>query len=356
MLRSGYLRGLDLLKLAFACASLAYTKCSVPTSVTADELVQSLRAHIDACVAEAGSTVAVNPGHRHPFHWPPHPVSPSYHVLSSDWKRKATFEAYGETFDVTVATTAYGVFGRCDALWHEAKGDSLESMLENLKNAAEPLFKRQMCIARCLHQTGRFTGHIPDLSLADLLKLLYCPDRDVANDARIEIDSHASLGVFAPALIEVLKDTRHPYRRSAQWCVLDLFEDLTSFCHTPQEVSGAVRAIRDLIWNSEDDYARTTFKAGVAVGGHMPGKIGGAVLLECLQAPSRIGRRAAIHGLFHVVEWDPGQRTRVVEALRAVAENDPEDKLRDYAAHMAEDIERSRIDHMTEPLFEDESQ
>ena len=327
----------------------------MPTTVTADQLLQSLRAYIDACVAEAGSTRAVNPGHRHPFHWPPHPVSPSYHVLSSDWKGRATFEAHDETFAVTVATTAYGVFGRCEALWHEAKGDTLESMLENLKNAAEPLFKRQMCIAKCLGRKGRFTGHIPDLPLEDLLKLLYCADRDVANDARIEIDSHASVGIFAPALIEVLRDTRHPYRRSAQWCVLDLFEDLTSFCHSANEVSGAVRAFRDLIWSSEDDCARTTFKAGVVVGGHMPAEIGGPVLLECLSAPSRIGRRAAIHGLFHVVEWDPGQRGRVVEALREAALHDEEEKLREYAGHMADDIEKARNDHVTEPLYGDET-
>lgn len=318
--------------------------------ITSEELVSSLHAFIDAAVARAGSTSAVNPGHRRPFHWPPPPVSPGYHVLSTDWTGKSSFEAYGETFDVTVATTPYGVFGRCNALWHEAKGATLAEMLGNLRNVADPLLKRQLCINETLGREGRFIGQLRDLPLDDLLKLLYCPDRDVANDARIEIDTHASLGVFAPALIEVLKDTKHPFRRSAQWCVLDLFEDLPSFCHTTESRAAATQAMRDLIWSAEDDFCRTTFKAGVVLGGHLPGEIGGPVLIECLDAPSRIGRRAAIHGLFHVVEWDPAQRDTVVAALRKVAKTDAEPQLREFAGHMASDIEAG-ADHITEPLF-----
>lgn len=318
---------------------------------TADHLVASLRAFIDAAVERAGGTAAIKPEHRQPFHWPPHPTSPAFHVLSSDWTGKASFDAYGETFNVTVATTPHGVFGRCDALWHEARGTTLDEMLENLRSAAEPLFKRQLCIAACLGMDGRFTGHIPELAYEDLLKLLYCSDRDVANDARIEIDSHASSGVFAPALIEVLRDRRHPWRRSAQWCVLDLFEDLPSFCHTESDLKDALNVMKGLLWDAEDDFARTTFKAGVVLGGHLPGTVGGPVLLECLAAPSRIGRRAAIHGLFHVVEWDPTQRTVVVEALRSAAAKDAEPQLRDFAKQMASDIESGSSDHVTEPLF-----
>ncbi len=320
-------------------------------AVTAEKLLESLRAYIDASVIRYGSTAAIKPGHRTPFHWPPSPVSYSFHVLASDWTGKAEFTAYGETFSVSVATTIHGVFGRCDKLWHEARGDTVERMLQNLRDAAEPLFQRQLVIAETLHQEGRFTGQIRDLPLEDLLKLLYCRDRDVANDARIEIETHASLGVFCAALIEVLNDRRHPYRRSAQWCVLDLFEDLISFCHEPEHIDRATRAMRDLLWSAEDDYARTTFKAGVVLGGHLPDLTGGPLLIECLQAPSAIGRRSAIHGLFHVVEWHPESRARVVEALKAASLTDPEPLLRTFAAEMADDIENSRFDHIAEPTL-----
>lgn len=318
--------------------------------ISSEDLVASLRAFIDAAVARAQSTVAVNPGHRLPFHWPPPSVSSSYHVLSSDWTGKATFEAYGEAFDVAVATTAHGVFGRCQTLWHEAKGETLDEMLQKLRDAAEPLLKRQIRINEILGRPGRFVGNLRDLPFEDLLKLLYCSDRDVANAARIEIDTHASAGVFAPALVEILRDNRHPCRRSAQWCVLDLFEDLGSFCHTEEERSQAIEAMRELIWNAEDDYCRTTFKAGVVLGGHLPAKIGGPLLIECLDAPSKIGRRSAIHGLFHVVEWDPDQRATVVQALRAHAPKENEPLLREFAEHMADDVEAG-TDHITEPLF-----
>ncbi len=228
-------------------------------------------------------------------------------------------------------------------------------MLENLSQVAEPLFRRQRTIAETLGQTGRFTGNIRELPFGDLLKLLYCPDRDVANEARIGIETHASLGVFGPSLIEVLKDERHPCRRSAQWCVLDLFEDLPSFCHTAQERDSAVGAMRALIWNAPDDYARTTFKAGVVLGGHLPAEIGGPVLMECLDAPSKYGRRAAIHGLFHVVEWDPAQLGTVVSALQRHSENESDPLLKAFAWQMSEDIASGDADHVTEPLFEDEA-
>jgi hypothetical protein len=105
-----------------------------------------------------------------------------------------------------------------------------------------------------------------------------------------------------------------------------------------------------LIWNAEDDYCRTTFKAGVVLGGHLPGQIGGPVLIECLGAPSRIGRRAAIHGLFHVVEWDPDQRETVVQALQNHVSAETEPVLREFAQHMAADVAMG-ADHVTEPLF-----
>lgn len=320
---------------------------------TAEALVKGLEAAIDDAVARWG-TQAIKPGHRVPFHWPPHPVSGAYHVLPSEWKGRIEIEMAGETFEVLVATTPDGVFGRCDALWLDVRGESLDGMRTALTEAAEPLFRRQRVMAECLGIEGRFKGQIRDLPYGDLLKLLYCPDRDVANDARIEIETHASAGIFTPALIAVLNDRRHPHRRSAQWCVLDLFEDLESFCHTQDEKDAAVRAMHDLIWSAEDDYARTTFKAGVVLGGHLPGEVGGPVLLGCLQSPSRIGRRAAIHGLFHVVEWKPEFRDRAVEALNSVARLDPEPQLRQYAAEMAADIEAGNYDHHEEPFFDDE--
>lgn len=323
--------------------------------VTGQRLVEELKRFIESAVeAYGGDTQARNPGHRQPFHWPPHPISPAYHVLTSDWTGKATLELDGETFPVVVATTPNGVFGRCDALWCEAKGDSVETMLENLGQAVEPLLSRQRRIAKAIGRPGRFAGSLAELSYADLLKLLYCEDRDVANDARIAIETHASAGVFAPALIEVLRDLRHPYRRSAQWCVLDLFEDLPSFCHHEAEQEAAVDAMRDLIWDAEDDYARTTFKAGVVLGGHLPATIGGPVLIECLEAPSKFGRRAAIHGLFHVVEWDPDQRDEVVAALRSHAKHESVPELAHFAAEMADDIAVGDADHVTEPLFAEE--
>lgn len=320
---------------------------------TADALVKELEAAIDAAAARLG-TRAVKPGHRVPFHWPPHPVSGAYHVLPSEWKGRIEVEMGDETFEVLVATTPDGVFGRCDALWLDVRGESLPTMKVALNEAAEPLFRRQRIMAECLGVEGRFKGQISELGYSDLLRLLFCPDRDVANDARIQIETHASLGIFAPALIAVLNDRRHPHRRSAQWCVLDLFEDLESFCHTQDEKDAAIRAMHDLIWSAEDDFARTTFKAGVVLGGHLPGEVGGPVLLGCLQSPSRIGRRAAIHGLFHVVEWQPEFRAQAVDALRSAAEHDPEPQLRQYAAEMAADIEAGNYDHHLEPFFDDE--
>jgi hypothetical protein len=324
--------------------------------LSADELLQVHREYVERAVQRnGGSTKANKPGHRLPFHWPPHPASYSLHVLASDWSGKAEFESDGELFEVEVARTPYGIFGRSPRLWHEAHGETVEEMLKNLKDSAGPLFRRQKLISEALELTGRFEKPINALSPPELVKLLYCRDRDVANDARIQIETRASLGIFGPTLIEVLTDRRHPDRRSAQWCVLDLLEDITSFCATAEMQDAAVQAMRDLLWDAEDDYARTIYKAGVVLGGHLPGEVGGQVLLDCLGAPSRIGRRAAIHGLFHVVEWDNSCREEVVDALRAAAENDPEPVLREYASEMAGDIVEGNYEHVAEPSFDDES-
>lgn len=318
----------------------------------AESLVLGHEAYVARCVERnGGSTTAVNPSHRVKFHWPPHPISYSYHVLASDWTGRAELSVNGETFQVEVARTPNGVFGRIPELWHEDRGTTEAQMLENLSASLDPLFHRQNAINRTLEKPGRFTGHIRDLELLDLVKLLYCEDRDVANEARSEIEKHASAGVFLPVLLAILNDRRHPLRRSAQWCVLDLFEDIGGFCHTPQESEAAIQSIKSLIWDAEDDHARTIYKAGVVLGGHIPYVHGGPVLLECLQAPSKIGRRSAIHGLFHVVEWMPDARAQVVEALKGVAEKDPEPILKDYARLMARDIAEGDFDHIPDVVF-----
>lgn len=321
------------------------------TPEPARDLAKEVLRAVDGAVRRFGSTRAIEPGHRVKFQWPPHPISRDFHVVASDWKDKTSFEAYGESFDVDVAYTRHGVFGRCEALWQESRGESLEAMLENLREEAEPLFERQFAVARALGIDGRFKGRLRDLEPVDLLRLLYCEIRDVASYAAVEISTRASSGLFLPPLLEILNDRRHPMRRSAQWCVLDLFEDLPSFARTEDEQAAAVAAMRGLLWDAEDDYCRTAYKAGVVLGGHVSGALGAPALLSVLQAPSRIGRRAAIHGLYHVVEWNPEMRDVVVWSLSGVAKHDPEPVLRRYAADMARDIDAGR-DHVPDPVFE----
>jgi hypothetical protein len=322
---------------------------------TAEDLAREIQAYIERSVARAGgSTRAVCPHDRVPFHWPPHPISYEYRIGVDAWTERAEFHAYGERFEVRVAHTPRGVFGRCEAIWHEERGETLEEMLENLRASSEPLFRRQHATSRALEREGRFTDHISELPPEDLLKLLYCEDRDVALEAQTVIETHASTHLFLPALLAILEDRRHPNRRSAQWAVLDLFEDLPSFCSNPAEERRAIEAMRQILWEAEDDFARTTYKAGVVLGGHVAHKGGAEVLLESLDAPSKIGRRSAIHGLFHVVEWIPESKARVVAAIRDAAERDPEPSLREYARRMAEDIESGDLDHVVEPTFPEE--
>lgn len=323
--------------------------------MTSTEIALELASYIARSVERAGSSVAVNPGHRVPFHWPPHPESYSFHVLPSDWTGREIYSAHGTQFEVEVARTPYGVFGRCQALWHEARGKTDEEMLRNLARLAEPKFAREFAIAETLEQEGRFTDPIGELAPLDLLKLLYCKDRDVANHAHIEIETHASLGIFGESLVMILEDETHPLRRSAQWCVLDLFEDIQSYCETEVLETRAIQAMKSLLWNALDDYARTVFKAGVVLGGHLPAEKGGPVLIECLKAPSPIGRRSAIHGLFHVVEWNPNSKEEALGALRDQAARETVPALREFALRISQDIESGQMDHMTEPQFDFEA-
>ena len=320
------------------------------TPEPARELAKDLLRAVDGAIARLGSTAAVEPGHRVKLQWPPHPVSRDFHLVTSDWTERAAFEAHGESFEVEVARTPHGVFGRCEALWQEARGRTLEEMLASLREGAEPLFERQFAVARALEIEGRFKRRLRELEPFDLLRLLYCEVRDVASYAATEISTRASTGLFLPSLLAILNDRRHPMRRSAQWCVLDLFEDLSSFAPTETDQAAAVAAMRGLLWDAEDDYCRTAYKAGVVLGGHVSGALGGPALLSILNAPSRIGRRAAIHGLYHVVEWNPEMRDLVVWALSGAAKDDPEPVLRRYAADMARDIDAGR-DHVPDPTF-----
>ena len=321
------------------------------TPESAREIAHALARAIDGAVTRLGTTAVCASKDRERLQWPPHAVSRDYHVLASDWTERTSFEAYGETFDVEVARTAHGVFGRCEALWQEARGTTQPEMMEALRRQAEPLFERQFAISRALGEEGRFKRRIHDLAPLELLRLFYCEIRDVAAAAQTEVETHASSGLFLPALLEILRDRRHPQRRSAQWCVLDLFEDLPSFAHTEEEQGSAVEAMRGLLLDAEDDHCRSVYKAGVVLGGHVAGGLGGPALLSALRSPSRIGRRAAIHGLYHAVEWNPDMRDLVVWALSGAANDDPEPVLRRYAADMARDIAAGR-DHVPDPVFD----
>jgi hypothetical protein len=314
-------------------------------------LAQELRAFIASEAIRYGSTTAIKPPHRVKFAWPPHPVSYEYHVLASDWASKTSFEAHGETFEVEVAKTPFGVFGRAPIIWHEARGDDEESMLQELISSSKPLFDRQLTIARTLGKTGLYSGELRALPALDRMKLFYCEDRDVANSVHQIIETSKFRKAYFPALCEILNDRTHPWRRSAQWCVLDLFEDLPSFVSSENEGIVAVQAMKGLLWDAEDDYARAIYKAGVVLGGHIPHRHGGEALIECLSAPSRVGRRSAIHGLFHVCEWVPELASRVTTTLRSQGQNDPDPQLRVFAFAIADDIEVGGVDHTSEPVF-----
>ncbi|MBS1715304.1 MAG: hypothetical protein JST30_13300 [Armatimonadetes bacterium] len=318
-------------------------------------LERELKASIDRAVeANGGDTAPIRPGHRVPFHWPPHPVSKDFHVLPSDWTGRATLTVAGEEFEVQIARTAQGVFGRIERVWNEARSQTVEDVLVALREGAEPYFARQAALSRCLGRQGRFEGLVRDLTPVELVRLLYCPDRDIAQEAQLAIETNASSGVYSDALIHVLEDDRHPHRRIAQWCVLDMFEDLPSFCPDPETQARAIDAVKSLIWSAGDDYARTVYKAGVVLGGHICTDRAAEALLACVGAPSKFGRRSAVHAVFHLAEWMPEYRDRTVSALEEAARSDPEDRLREFAASMARDVRSGAFDHMTEPAFPEE--
>ncbi len=317
----------------------------------AHEVLKGLREFITLAAQSYGTTQAIRPPHRVKFHWPPHPVSYEYHVLSSDWTGTTNFVAYGEMFTVEVAHTNFGVFGRCPELWNDAKAENEEEMLAKLKESAEPLLQRQYSIAKTIGRTTRYKGEIRELPALDILKLFYCEDRDVANSAHEAVEVSKHRNSYFPALCHVLKDRVHPWRRSAQWCVLDLFEDLPSFISGERDEVEAVEAMKSILMDAEDDYARTVYKAGVVLGGHLPHRLGGQALLDCLSSPSIVGRRSAIHGLFHVCEWVPALTNEVIHRLREHGKTEHDPQLAIFSFAIAEDILRGTIDHTPEPVF-----
>lgn len=319
-------------------------------ATTPESLAQGLRSYLAACAHGP----CVDPGHRVPLKWPPHAVSHDYHVLPHDWNESLTREYLGDKYEVRVARLPVGVFGRIESLYAEAFGSDTDEMLRELQVTIFPYLKRESQVAATLGAGVKYEGKIRDLAPLDLLKLLFCPDRDVAREAQIVIETHARGGLYSPGLIVALSNDTHPYRRVAQWCVLDMFEDLPSLVRDRAEEQAAIQAITDLMWTATDDFARTVYKAGVVLGGHICTSDAADALVGCLSAPSKIGRRSAMHAVFHLVEWLPARRGEVVTKLRNAAENDPDDLLRAFATHQAADIESGATDHVTEPTFPEE--
>lgn len=318
-------------------------------------LAEGLKGFIAADCKRLGGTSHNDPGRRVKLVWPPHSVSHEYALGAADFDKETSLSGYGEVFKVMVAETPHGFFGRCEVLWNDAKGETLEEMLANLRLGMEPMLLRRHKTAETLGMKGLMHLPLKYLGPLDLLKLLFCVDRDVAMEARTVIEIQASTGLFLPSFLEILRDRSHPMRRSAQWCVLDMFEDLPAFAKTQEESAAAVAAIKDLMWDAEDDFCRTIYKAGVVLGGHICTDEAAEALLALLKAPSRIARRSSSHAVFHLVEWRPEQKERVVTALELMAKEDSEELLRSFAGHMASDIACGAHDHVPEPVFPNEA-
>lgn len=305
--------------------------------------------------AQGGPLPAMKPGHRMQFHWPRHSVSAQYNVKPQEFVKSSQWEQSGELFQVLIAETGFGIFGKCEALWAEAKGSTVEQMLVNLAREVEPLFSRQLAISRTLRMSRRYEGKIGDLSPEQLVCLLFCNDRDVAHTAMSEIDSHAVSGPYLPSLVRILRDESHQNRRVAQWCVLDIFEDLPNLCHTKEDRIDALSAVKELMMKATDDYSRTVYKAGDVLGDHIADDDAADILIDVLlNAKSAYGRRSAIHGFIHLCEWLPEQKERVLDTLREAAERDTNSLLREYAAATIDDIQKGGP-HGPEPVLPEEA-
>lgn len=323
---------------------------------TREQILDSLKAFLrEEEERNGGPQPAVNPGHRRQFLWPRPSVAGQYNVKPDQFLRTIRLEVHGEAFPVLVAETPFGVFGKCEALWAEAKGNDEETMLANLRRELEPLFERQFAISRTLGRSRRFDGPITDLRPTELIRLLFCPDRDVAHIAMVEIDSHARTIPYGDALVRIMEERGHPYRRVAQWCTLDIFEDLLNLFPDGEGRKRAIQSICDFMMSAEDDYARAVFKAGDVLGDHVATEESGEALLMVLERGEQpYGRRSAIHGLIHLCEWLPAFQPRALEALEKVAKSDREPLLRAYASATIKDI-CDGVPHGPEPVLPQEA-
>ena len=305
-----------------------------------------------------GPQPAVKPPHRVPFEWPRASLSARYHIPASAYVGRTTLSLDGQEFPVEVAETEYGVFGRCERFWAEARGANVEAMLANLQAVCMPLWQRQRAVGRALGLDQRVETPISAMEPFDLCRLLYSEDRDVANEAMTVIDEAASRGVWGPALLTIMRDRTHPRRRQAQWCVLDLLEDLRGFFPTMEEQAEALGVLEQFLWDCEDDFARTCYKCGDVLGDHVADDRAADLLLRVLAgAPSPFGRRSAIHGLIHATEWLPQRKEEILAALSQAAECDPHPLLRQYAVVAMDDIRVGAPGlhpHGPEPVFEGE--
>ncbi|MFM9874286.1 MAG: hypothetical protein ACKVQS_12575 [Fimbriimonadaceae bacterium] len=321
---------------------------------TAQEILVGVKEAIQRANPSGQPMPAIDPGHRHSFHWPPHAISRDYHVTSDQWNESSDHQIRGETYEVHWATNDHGIFGRIIDLWNEAKGSTKAEVLIDLEKGAAPWLDRMDCISESLGFPTRFHGRIRDLESPQLASLLFASDRDVAYSASTEIEKRASQLHFADAFIAILRDHSHPNRRTAQWCVLDMLEDHRAFCKSDSEVQLVVDAILALMMTAPDDYARTIYKAGVVLGGHFCNEPAAEALITCINAPSKIGRRSAMHAVFHLVEWLPHHRTEVVNTLVAASDRESDPMLKEFALSQANDIREGASEHKEEPVFPEE--
>lgn len=324
-------------------------------NLTAVELRDLLVNWIAEEVARFGTSEVINPGHRKDWHWPPRAISLDYHIAGDRFNEPRTIVIDGQETTALLAFTDEGIFGRVPGMWHEAKGTEESAVLDALVADAAPLIERQRAIGRLLGTDGRFTQPIASLDSLGLLRLLFAPDRSISYEAGIEMEARGDSSRFGPAMVAILEDESHPLRRAAQWQVLDLLEDIPTFCPTPESAAEAVRAIGGLIRRAPDDTCRVVYKAGVVLGGHICTHQAADELLASFQAQHRVGRRSAYHASFHLAEWLPERRSEIVQLLREASESDPEPVLREYCRCMARDVEAEDLDHVSDPEFPNEN-
>jgi hypothetical protein len=319
---------------------------------SAKDLGNELRAWLDArAIKYKGQNEPKKPDHYTPFHWPVHPISHDYAIPKGAWNQIVSWEFHGKIFEVLVAETHQGFFGRCEGMRAEAMGASLQGMLKELKKTCEPLYQRRMEVARRLDLPEPYQGSLNDLDLLSLFKLFFANDRALAHDAANRLETGLPHAMMPHAMLEILRETQHQNRRVAQWLVLDMLEHHESYVTSEVTDADFASALRDLMWDAQDDYARTIFKAGVVLGGHMCTPASANTILELFSAPSAIARRSAMHASFHLREWMPEQEQSVLEKLALIAESDPEPLLTVYANGLRADILSGDTDHVLEPTF-----